>query len=76
MHVEREEINRMFRKPNKFFDVIVSEEPNKIESGLLKTISNDGILEFLDDNEFLIFADTPEKMKLKKTNFFRNTMKN
>ena len=46
-----------------FFDVIVSGESNKIESGLVKAISNDRELEFLDNNEFLIFADTPEKTK-------------
>ena len=31
VRVEREEINRMFRNPNGFSDVIVSKEPNKIE---------------------------------------------
>ena len=53
----------MFRNPNRFSDVIVSEEPNKIESGIVNAILNDKEIKFPDDNEFLIFVDTTVKIK-------------
>ena len=77
MRVEWEEINRMFnRSPNRFSGVIVSEEPNKIESGLLNAILNDKEMEFPDDNEFFTFADTSEKItedEIKENKLFLET---
>ena len=64
------------RSPNRFAGVIVSEEPNKIESGLLNAILNDKEMEFPDDNEFFTFADTSEKItedEIKENKLFLET---
>lgn len=66
MHVEREEVERIFRACGRIFDVIVSEQSSieiKIKSNLVNAILDYEKIEFPNDDESYTFADTSEKMK-------------
>ena len=81
IRVGREEVERIWRDPGRFSDVMVSKQSsNKIESGLVNLILSDEETEFPNNDEYYTFADTSENIKeneiKEKKHYFRNTIKN